>query len=149
MREAVVALIIKDGLILGISRRDDKTKFGLIGGKVDLGESLEEALLRETKEEASIIIKNCVPLYKRIEVGSGSNAEDFYTHCYYADEWEGTPQNSEEGIVRWLTVKEITSTIAAFGEYNSQTIEKFREMYPDIKLKENELCEEDSQLQKL
>jgi 8-oxo-dGTP pyrophosphatase MutT (NUDIX family) len=56
MKEAVVALIIKDGLILAISRRHNRSKFGLIGGKVDSDESREQALIREVKEETGLEI---------------------------------------------------------------------------------------------
>jgi len=47
-------LIIKDGLILGISRKNDPTKFSLIGGKCEVGELPVEAVLRETLEETGI-----------------------------------------------------------------------------------------------
>lgn len=69
IKQAVVALIIKDGLILSISRRSDSSKYGLIGGKVDPGESLEEALIREIKEESNIDIFDYTFLYSRIEPG--------------------------------------------------------------------------------
>jgi 8-oxo-dGTP pyrophosphatase MutT (NUDIX family) len=135
MKEAVVALIINQGLILGISRRNDKTKFGLIGGKVDSGETCLEALTRETLEECGIFIKSAIPIYERVELGDGPNGVDFYVRCYYATDWLGIPQSSEEGEVAWLTVKEITETKAAFGEYNKSTLEKFKVMFPNVCLK--------------
>ncbi len=47
-----------DGKILAVSRKTDRTQFGLPGGKVDPGESDTEALVREVKEETGLSIKN-------------------------------------------------------------------------------------------
>jgi 8-oxo-dGTP pyrophosphatase MutT (NUDIX family) len=136
MREAGVMLLIKDGLILGITRRHDKTIFGLPGGKKDPEDlTTKETAIRETREETSVIVKDCVLVYERVELGDGPNGVDYYSRCYYATDWEGDPKNSEEGEVKWLTVEEITSTRAAFGEYNQKTIGIFKQMFPGIELK--------------
>lgn len=134
MKEAGVMLIIKDGLILGITRRHDKTKFGLPGGKVDSGETPKQAAIRETLEETSIVVQDCTLIYKRVELGDGPNGVDFYSYCYYATDWHGAPQKSEEGDVKWLTAEEVTSTKAAFGDYNRNTINIFKTMFPNIYL---------------
>ena len=137
-REAGVMLIIKDGLILGITRRNDRTKYGLPGGKFDSSEGDQTSMdtaIRETKEETGIIVNSCSFVYQRVELGDGPDGEDFYSTCYYATQWEGEPQNSEEGNVAWLTYKEITSTKAAFGDYNKQMLDVFETMLPDVYLK--------------
>jgi 8-oxo-dGTP pyrophosphatase MutT (NUDIX family) len=136
MREAGVMLIIKDGLILGISRRHDKTIFGLPGGKFDseTDATTKETAMRETREETSLIVKDCVLVYERVELGDGPNGVDFYSRCYYATDWEGEPVNSEEGEVKWLTAEEVTSTKAAFGDYNRKTLNIFKGMFPHIGL---------------
>lgn len=134
MRQAVVALIIKDGLILSISRRHDKTIFGLVGGKVDDNEILQQALVREAREEAGITILDCVPIYKRVELGDGANQVDFESHCYYARSWIGEPTSSEEGEVKWLTAYEVCCTNAAFGDYNRKTLDIFKKMFPHVYL---------------
>ena len=139
MKQAGIALIIKEGFILGISRRHDKTKFGLPGGKFnpdppDNDKDTKDTAVRETREETSIIVKDCVLIYERSELGDGPNGIDFYSRCYYATDWEGEPFNSEEGEVKWLTSKEITSTKAAFPDYNKKTLDVFKEMFPDVYL---------------
>lgn len=133
MKQAVVALIIKDGLILSISRRNDKTKFGLIGGKVDEGETLEQALIREVKEESGITIKECIEILHRVEPKDRPEGEDFNTYCYLATEWIGTAHNSEEGEVAWLTEAELTGDNGAFADYNRETIKVYRTKFPTIK----------------
>ena len=133
VRKAGVMLIIKDGLILGISRRNDKTKWGVPGGKVDAGETSQQAAIRETKEETGIIVNDCILIYERVEPADGPNGIDFHAYCYYATDWEGTPSTSEEGEVEWLTVRKLTHhDSAAFAEYNTKTLDVFKTMFPDI-----------------
>jgi 8-oxo-dGTP pyrophosphatase MutT (NUDIX family) len=139
MKQAGVMLIIKDGLILAVSRRYDKTIFGLPGGKFspeepDNDKDTKDTAIRETEEETSVVVKDCVFLYERVELGGGPNPVDYYSRVYYATDWEGIPQNSEEGEVKWLTAEELTSTKAAFGDYNRKTLNIFKTMFPDIHL---------------
>ncbi len=54
-RPAVYGIVIEDGKIL--MPRQFKTKYNLPGGGVELGEDLEEALVREVKEETGIDVK--------------------------------------------------------------------------------------------
>lgn len=136
MREAVVALVIKDGLILAISRRNNKTKFGLIGGKVDEGETLEQALIRETLEESGVTITKTTHIYSRVELGDGPNGEDFKAHCFYANEWHGEPSSCEEGEVKWLTKQKLLSLDnGAFVDYNRTTLEVFEDTFPNVYIK--------------
>lgn len=136
MREAAVMLIVNsDGLILGVSRRYDHTKFGLPGGKVEPGEQPWESAIRETREETSIESNFLELIFKREEPATTPDGLPFYTYCYYARSWKGTPVDSEEGVVKWLTVEELTSEKGAFPDYNKRTIEAFRSQYPDVTLK--------------
>lgn len=140
MKEAGVMLIVNQGMILGISRRHNKSIFGLPGGKFnsappDNDRDTRDTAIRETREETSVIVKDCVLVYERVELGDGPNGVDFYSRCYYATDWEGIPQNSEEGVVKWLTAEEVTSTMAAFGDYNRKTLDVFKTMFPNVYLK--------------
>jgi 8-oxo-dGTP pyrophosphatase MutT (NUDIX family) len=137
IKQAGIMLIIKDGLILGISRRHDKNVFGLPGGKFDpeAGDlDTMDTAIRESREETGIVVKHTMFIYERVELGDGPNKVDFLSRCYYALEWGGEPTNSEEGEVKWLTAEEVTSTKAAFGDYNKKTLEVFKAMYPNIYL---------------
>jgi 8-oxo-dGTP pyrophosphatase MutT (NUDIX family) len=135
VNNAAIMLLIKDGLILAISRRHDRTKFGLPGGKQDQkDECPKDAALREIFEETSLQVKKATFIYRRLELGDGANPVDFESYTYYAQEWEGEPTNSEEGDVKWLTAEELTSTKAAFGDYNRNMLDQFKILFPDIYL---------------
>jgi len=82
MRQASVMIVVKDGLVLAVSRRYDLTKFGLPGGKVEPGESLEDAAIRETFEETGIIVKSCKKVYMREEPPSHPGGTVFCTRLF-------------------------------------------------------------------
>jgi 8-oxo-dGTP pyrophosphatase MutT (NUDIX family) len=125
-------LIIKNGLILGVSRRYDHSKFGLPGGKREPGETLTEAAIRETFEETGIQVKNCEHFFTRDEPRDRPEGEDFHAYCFYALDWTGEPHNSEEGIVRWLSERELTGDMGAFADYNTRTLAAFRKRFPNV-----------------
>ena len=141
MDKAGVMLIVKDGLILAISRRHDKTIFGLPGGKFDSDrkpepdKNTQDTAVAETREETTVIVKDCLFIYERMEPRHAPGGIDHFTCCYYATDWEGTPQDSEEGVVKWLTAEELTSTKAAFPVYNRNTIDVFKSKFPEVYLK--------------
>ena len=64
MKEAVTLLLLdsydgvewRDPKVLAVKRLKSNGKLGLPGGKVDSGETLEEAIIREIKEECNLSI---------------------------------------------------------------------------------------------
>jgi 8-oxo-dGTP pyrophosphatase MutT (NUDIX family) len=74
MKTAVCAIIIDSDRILAVSRRNDATKWGFPGGKVDPGESTIAALVREVFEETNLLTNACdwVPIHVGVCVGSTS-----------------------------------------------------------------------------
>ena len=132
MRNAAVMLIIKDGLILSVSRRYDKTKFGLAGGKVEPDETPRAAAIREAYEETGVRVSDCIFLYYRDAPRDRPEGEDFHAYCYLATEWTGTPQSSEEGEVAWLTEAELTGDKGAFPDYNRDTINAYKNLNKGI-----------------
>ncbi len=138
MRTASLMLIVKDGLILSICRRQNRSKFGLIGGQVEEGESPRDAAIRETKQECGLDVSSCEAILVREETDYLAGSEVFMTHCYYAMSWTGTPEPLEGLELRWLTIEElISSEIGAFPEYNSKAIAAFKMKFPGIELQEN------------
>jgi 8-oxo-dGTP pyrophosphatase MutT (NUDIX family) len=53
----VTALIQRDGALL-LERRKDSGRWGLIGGSVEIDESLDQALRREVYEETSLSVRS-------------------------------------------------------------------------------------------
>ncbi|HQB50906.1 MAG TPA: 8-oxo-dGTP diphosphatase [bacterium] len=78
-----------------------------VGGKMDLGETIEETAIRETQEEI------CVDLTEIEKVA----VIDFYfphnpgfnqqVHAYLAESWEGNPIETEEMRPQWFKVADI------------------------------------------
>jgi 8-oxo-dGTP diphosphatase len=104
-------------MVLGVSRKDDKTKFGLPGGKVDEGETMYEALVRELKEETGLDVIKAVPIYFR---------EDgvYVTVVYLISEYSGDIYTEEVGVVKWVTFEELKH--GAFSEYNTMLEEHLK-----------------------
>lgn len=132
MKNAAVMLVIKDGLILSVSRKNDPTKWGLVGGKQEPNETLLAAAIRETKEETSVVVTDAVYLYRREEPRDRPEGEDFNCYAYYATAWSGEPKSSEEGEIAWLTKEELTGSKGAFAEYNKNTLTEFRKLFPEV-----------------
>lgn len=136
MKNAAVMLIIKDGLILSVSRKGDGTKYGLPGGKTEGSELPFTAAIRETLEETGVKVNYGMFVFQRVEPATKPDGEDFYAYCFYATEWEGEPKNLEGTEVKWLTPAELTSPEhGAFHDYNTKTLEAFRKLYPRVELK--------------
>jgi 8-oxo-dGTP diphosphatase len=62
---AVKALIIKNGEILIIRNHHDASLWELPGGHIDIDESVEEALIREVKEELGVDAKVGTLIYSQ------------------------------------------------------------------------------------
>lgn len=101
----------KNGNILGVSRKYDRNDFGLPGGKVDPGEEIFDAMVREVKEETNLDVISAKPLY------FGKVADDnTRVYVYHVTEYSGDINASEEGDVKWVdweTVKQGT-----YGDFN-------------------------------
>lgn len=140
MKQAGVMLIINQGMILAVERKTKDGKYGLPGGKFspeppDNDKDTKDTAIRETREETTVDVKECMFIYERVELGDGPTGVDFYSRCYYATSWSGIPTNVEGLDVKWLTAEEVTSTKAAFGDYNRKTLDIFKSMFPNVYLK--------------
>jgi mutator protein MutT len=136
IRNAGIMLIIKDGLILAVSRGLNSNKWGLIGGKSEPGETPEQTAIREVKEESGITVSKCKKIYCRLEHKATEDGMDFFATTFYATEWAGEPRDSEEGNVKWVTADVLASEeTGAFPQYNKNAIWLFTKEYPKVILK--------------
>lgn len=117
LKEAVCALIFTaNNKIIGVSRKDDPEAFGLCGGKVDEGETPEEALIRETKEETGLDITKFEKVFERTD-------GDFKCFTYLC-EVAGEITTNEAGVVKEVDWAELLA--GPFGEYNRQLLSHLR-----------------------
>lgn len=123
---ATCALILKGPFVLGVSRKDDPTDFGLPGGKVDEGERLEEAVVRETKEETGLDIYNLEQIF---EIKDDHNFVVVTFSCEY--DKENCELHSEEaGVLKWCDPRVLF--YGSFGEYNKALFQKVTEEDPKL-----------------
>ena len=133
---ASVMIIVKDGLVLGVSRKNKHDSFGLPGGKLNKDESSKdietymEAAIRETKEETNIDVTSCEFLFSRKQSDKRS-----FTHCFYAVSWSGEPTQLENFIVKWISVEELTGNNSAYPKYNTRAFKLLKSKFPQIELK--------------
>ncbi len=100
---------------VGVARRTDAASFGLIGGKVDEGETPVEAAIRECREESGIRIWSLAEVYRR--------SYDNRIVITYMANHEGEPTTqSNEPECRWCSFDELLA--GRFGEYNKDLLNK-------------------------
>jgi 8-oxo-dGTP diphosphatase len=98
------ALIDPDGRVLLAQRPPGKAMGGLWefpGGKVDSGESPEETLIRELREELGITVKEaCLAPF----TFASYPYPDFHLlmPLYVCRRWEGSPQALEHTALKWV-----------------------------------------------
>lgn len=106
--EVVAAIIRRNGRILATQRGYGEFKDGweFPGGKTERGETPQQALVREIKEE----------LKSEIRVGEKLCTVEYdypkfhlTMHCFWCDLLDGEPVLLEHEAARWLTTDELNS----------------------------------------
>lgn len=104
----VVAALIWDGDRFMICQRPAHKARGLlwefVGGKVEPGETRQQALIRECREELGITVK---PGAVFMEVTHRYPDLTVHLTLFSATIAEGTPQKLEHNDIRWIGVEEI------------------------------------------
>lgn len=108
MLEVVAALIWKDGRFMICQRPAHKARgmlWEFVGGKIEDGETKEQALIRECREELAIEIS-----VEKIFMEVTHTYPDVTIHLtlFYAEIIKGIPQLLEHNAICWITPSEIS-----------------------------------------
>lgn len=105
--ETTLLLLIKDNKILLAKKKRGfgEGKYNGVGGKIEKGETPEEAMIRETEEEIMITPTKYekMGVIEFLEYVKGERTNVKF-HLYVATEWIGIPKESEEMAPKWFSV---------------------------------------------
>ncbi len=79
---------------------ENRDKWIGVGGKFEEGESPEECLLREVREETGLTLTRY--RYRGIVTFVSDVCPCEYMHLFTADRWEGTETTCDEGDLAWM-----------------------------------------------
>ena len=123
----VVAALIWDGNRFLVCQRPAHKARGLlwefVGGKVEAGETKEQALIRECHEELAITVA-VQDVFAEID----HVYPDLTVHLtlFNASIAEGTPQKIEHNDLRWITIEEIDQY--AFCPADEEILRRLKEV---------------------
>lgn len=117
-KKAVCGLLFHNNKILSVSRKENHNDFNLFGGKLESGETWEQALIRECYEETGYSV-NIIPIYYE------AMCDDTLVRTYVCVATDYSLEYPEKGmrIVKFLAPSELTE--GAFGDYNKALFKYF------------------------
>ena len=136
-RDTARAIVWHDGKLLAMERwRDGKHYFSLPGGGIEPGESPEDAVVREVKEETGLTVAAGRHIYTWHE---GPTEHKFFA-CQYISGEPHLPLDSEEAqegpankfLPRWVTLEEFKSlSIFRWGVVYEQLLHDLPDNLPE------------------
>lgn len=109
IRRTLLFLVKGDQILLAMKKRGfGAGKWNGVGGKIETGESIEEALVRECQEEIGVTPTSWKPVAELDFVQDAtSDPWHMYVYAYISYDWEGEPAESEEMNPEWFTLDNI------------------------------------------
>lgn len=126
MRDVATAVIMKDGKVLICQRPPHKgnaLKWEFVGGKREEGETLEETLVRECKEELDITVSVGE---KIMDVVHAYPDETYRITIFHATIIDGTPKLLEHVDMKWVNPCDIDAY--DFCTADTAILEKIKEI---------------------
>jgi len=107
LRQATLVFLVKDNqVLLAMKKRGHGiSKWNGVGGKVKTDETVEQAAIRETKEEIGVTplaLELCAKLNFYFLEESLEKDWNQQVVVYICDKWEGEPEESEEMAPKWF-----------------------------------------------
>ena len=108
--ETTLCLLKRDNkILLAMKKRGfGEGKYNGIGGKIEKGETPEEAMIRETQEEINVTPTK----YEKIGIVEfdeyyKGKKQNLVFYLYFIHEWEGKPSESDEMKPKWFEIDNI------------------------------------------
>lgn len=119
-----VAIIIRNGERFAAIRAAHRGgKVGFVAGKVDPGESLEAAAIREAKEESGLDVT-------RVHIVGEHRADTRICALAVAESWSGELRSSGEGEAFWATREDLVGAESAYPSWNTWALERLGASFP-------------------
>ncbi|MBT4516677.1 MAG: 8-oxo-dGTP diphosphatase [Candidatus Komeilibacteria bacterium] len=110
LKKTVLTLVLitkNNKILLGLKKRGfGMGKFNGFGGKLEAGETIEEAARRELFEESSLEVKSLEKIAV-IDFSWQNKEQDLEVHVFHCDNFVGEPEESEEMKPEWFDIDNI------------------------------------------
>jgi len=123
VRKAVRCYLIKDGKVVVTKYNEGQPTAGyydIPGGKIEDGETAEQAAIREMEEETGIVVKN---LKHRGRFIADNPNKIFDFEVFLTADFEGEPQDFAENTSEWIEIEELLKKEKIFS--NIMLLDKF------------------------
>lgn len=109
LTHVTILFLRRDGeLLLAMKKRGfGEGKWNGVGGKLEQGETIEQAAIRECKEEITVHPLD-IQKYGELDFFIPDNPTfHFRAHIFVTTEWEGEPEETEEMRPQWFELDNI------------------------------------------